>query len=377
MGLFDFLKINKEPDAVVPITSNLDNYIYLNPEPGELDLYKGVTRLIASEFAKVSISFNSLTPDRDSLAYLVQVSPNNDQTPDEMLHEFAKSLLDLGQVWFKVTTTNGHVSSLAFSRVQKPGFTVLKASRLRLRKPDHLIDQYSDLLGTLSTTHSGNVLQLHTAVNTDANLEQFRAKTNDRLSTLRQQSERFGAFATVEDEKVTQYPNATQPDGTALSDLRGLIAQELHVAPAILDGSYNETEYRAFYQTHILPLASELRSFLNRVLLTRQEYIKGARCSVVMDLTKVATLSDFTNMAKESIYSGYMTADEIREILGRDPYPDELGDIIFTNKNAVPLTKLPEAANGQGFAADDNTTKGSEQNDETIQGLEDVGNGVN
>lgn len=364
MGLFSFLGLGRDrtPTAVVPVTPNLNNYIYAD-DALSLNLFEGITDLIATEFAKIQVGFSEKTPSRRSLEYLLRVSPNSSQSPDELLYTFARSLLDTGHVYYKITQPAGAgVQSIEVSKSLKAGFKSLDATRLRLRKPRNLIDQYAKLLNTLSTSHSGNTLELNTMLRGNASIEEQKELLNERLAAIEFQQKQYGAFTTVNGEKITQHPQAVAPDGTALNDLRALIAQELHINASMLDGSYTESEYRAFYQTHVAPLASEFQAWINREIINRDAYLSGSRCIVNMDFTKVATISDFTAMAKDSLYSGYMTADEVRELLGRDPYPDGLGSVIFTNKNAIALSELPDSAAGQGFAADDTNTKEDAQN---------------
>ena len=105
----------------------------------------------------------------------------------------------------------------------------------------------------------------------------------------------------------------------------------------MLSGEYTEEDYRAFYAKHLQPLIGALEELLNAQLFDYVTYSGGAHISIILDLMQFATLESFTQMAKEGIYNGYLQTDDVRGKLGLKPYPDGLGKIIWSNKNAVAL----------------------------------------
>lgn len=339
MSFFNFLTKNKDPDVVYPLTDNLNNYVYFDPNTDtDLNLFKHVNRFVANEFTKVIVTFAGDIPGVKSLDYLLNVKPNSDQTGNQMLYVFAKSMLDHGFCYYKVTQPANHIiKSIEISAVNKPGFTQFKAPYLKHRVPDTLIQQYQDLLVGLSTKQSTNVLELNTKLKANTTPDQVSAKLNDRLSQLRGQINKYGAFTSIADESTSDHANLTLPDGTALQDLRNLIYETLNINPKLLTGDYSEEDYRAFYSTHLMPLKGALEELLNQVVIGRDDYIKGCRINIILDLMQFSTLESFTNLAKEGLYNGYLTANEIRSVLGKDKYPDPFGDLIMGNKNAVIL----------------------------------------
>ena len=364
MSFFKNLFKNNDPDAIYPITGNLNNYVYIDPDTDtDLNLFKHVNRFVANEFTKVIITFSGNISGLKSLNYLLNVKPNSDQTGNQMLYVFAKSMLDHGFCYYKVSQPANHIiQSIEISAVNKPGFTQFKAPYLKHRVPDTLIQQYQDLLVGLSTKQSTNVLELNTRLKANTTPEEVSSKLNARLNQLRTQIDKYGAFTSIADESTTDHANLTLPDGTALQDLRNLIYENLNINPKLLTGDYSEEDYRAFYSTHLMPLKGALEELLNQVVIGRDQYISGARIRVILDLMQFSTLESFTNLAKEGIYNGYLTANEVREVLGKDKYPDNFGDLIMGNKNAVILNddKLNDKV------ATDNTTdeKGGDNNND-------------
>lgn len=340
MGLLKSLfNLAREPDEVFPVEKNLNNYVYLNASDlHDYNLFEHVNTFIAREFTKVIITMQGDISAKQSLNYLLNVRPNNDQTGNEMLYEFAKSLLDHGFVYYKCTQPASHtVQAFEISKVSKPGFKKFTAKHLKTHIPDNLLQQYSDLLYTLSTKQSSGVVEINTKLKADTSPDDVSKKLDERLTSLRNQINKFGAFTTVQDESSKDHQNLTTPDASALADLRNLIYEELNINPKILMGDYDESDYRAFYASHLAPLAQSLEELLNATLLSRQDWMSGARIKVVLDLLQFSTLENFTEMAKQAMYNGYLTADELREALGKDSLPDGLGKLVMSNKNAVAL----------------------------------------
>lgn len=340
MGIFDaFISKNHEPDMIVPLTKNVSNYVYFDPNTNELDMFKDVSRFVAKEFTKVKATVTDGTPNRGQINYLLNLNPNPTQTANQMLFEFAYGLLRSGKVYYKLVADK-MPNALYVSRVPKQGYKEFVSSQLQMRVPSSIIEQYSTLVTSLSTQHTSNVMEIQSRIkvsDTDDADTEMDHKINNRLQRIMNNIKKFGTFFTNPNETTKDHPNLTNPDGTALEDLRTLIYEQLHISPKMLDGSYNESDYRAFYATLLQPISAALEELLNSVLLTREQYINGSRIEIILDLLQFATLESFTKMAKEGIYSGYLTLDDIRHSLGKESYPDGLGQIIFSNKNAVAL----------------------------------------
>ena len=345
MGFFDkALSKYREPDVIEPLTSNVSNYIYFDSTSGadDLDLFRDTAKFVAREFTKIKVTVTEGTPSRDQILYLMNLKPNGDQTANQLLYDFAYSLVRRGKVWYKVNYTAKQPDAIYISQVYKAGYKEFNAPQLKLMVPTTLIEQYSGLIATLSTQHSSSVLEIQSQIKTgdasDPNSDNVvDAKIRNRLQRVQNNMRQFGMFFTNPNEATKDHANLSQPDGTALEDLRTMIYQQLHISPKMLDGSYTESDYRAFYATHLQPIGGALDELLNSELMGRENYIKGFRIESILDLMQFATLDSFTQMAKESIYSGYLQLDDIRHSLGKEDYPDGLGKIIFSNKNAVAL----------------------------------------
>ncbi|AFY98221.1 portal protein [Leuconostoc phage phiLN6B] len=364
------------PNAVTPLSSNgTNNYIYLDADGQsfELDIHQEVVKFIAREFTKGKFVLKNVS-NNQRLDYLLNLKPSDNQTANQMMYEFAFGLLKFGRVYYKVyfaPNAKAPTSIEIYStQPDKQGFKVYEYPQLKLQRPSTLLDKYANLIDILSTKQSSNVLEIQSSIKAnDVRKENenvngyenqsvdFQNKSNPRLTAVNNQIKRFGSFLTNTNESTKDHANLTNPDGTALADLRALIYEQLHISSKLLDGSYTEEEYRAFYASQLRPLMGAFEELLNAELFDYNSYIAGSRIKLILDLVQFATLESFTTFAKETLYTGTTVNDDLRENLGLEAYPDGLGQIIFSNKNAVALNN-PEvnALLQTGSTANENTS---------------------
>lgn len=352
------------PSYIIPITSNLNNYVYMDKYNGG-QIFTNISNFIAKEFTKSKIVLDGV-PNKQRLDYILNLRPNDEQTANQLLQTFALGMLKNGYVYYKVTGTQKAPEKLNISLVNKPGYKKYEQSHLKLIPPVELTRQYTELIASLSATKKTS--RLHLKTNLRFKDADFNNEAEARLKLLVQQAENAGGFVTSPNEEITTVPmDIVQPKGEALEDLKALIYEHLNLSPQILSGNYSEAEYRAFYATQLQPVSMALEEFLNAEFLTYETYTAGNHISVILDLMQFASLSDFTNMARQGIYNGWLNPDEARRNLGLSPISNGMGNSYFTNKNALILA--PETMpyltdpNNNGTINNSNT-KGTES-DET------------
>lgn len=353
MGFFsDLISNNNTPTAVVPLSTNgTANYIYLDAENAslELNLHREVIKFIAREFTKGKFVMKDV-PNSARIDYLLNLKPSDNQTANQLMYEFAFGLLKFGRVWYRINYLPNakapNTIEIYSTAPSGKGFKTFEYPQLKLMNPTTLTDQYAKLIETLSTKQSANVLEINTALkandvrnelNPETEGANFQNRTNPRLTALTNQIKRYGGFVTNTNEHATSHTGLTNPDGTALEDLRRLIYEQLHINPDMLNGAYTEETYRSFYASQLRPLFNAFEELLNAELIDYQAYSSGAKIKLILDLIQFATLESFTNYAKETAYIGLSKIDELREDIGKEEYEDGLGQIVFSNKNAVAL----------------------------------------
>ena len=342
MALFENIPIQqREPDYIVPLTPNLNNNIYFDVNSTDtLNLFTRVAEFVSIEFTKVKFVFDNV-PNKARLDYLLNLNPNKEQTGNQLLYEFAVGILKNGRVYYKIEKPADAkaVKSISFSRVNQNGFKEFKYPQLKLRLPSNLTTQYADLITKVATAHTSGAVMLKSKLKGENTLdpsERNQAMEN-RLKVADEQIKNHGKFFAYDNEEATVLNNIVSPDSVALNDLKTLIYEHMNISPKMLSGSYSEEDYRAFYAKQLQPLIGALEELLNSEIVDYETYSAGGKISVILDLMQFATLESFTKMAKEALYSGYLTADEIRRTLGKEDYDAEFGKLIYSNKNAVIL----------------------------------------
>lgn len=332
-----FFGKNHEPDLVVKGPGGIDVLMYnIDNTYNSMNAFRNASDFIAREFTKVIFSLSNV-PNEKSIEYMLSLKPNDNQTSNEFLYEFAKGVLVGGRVYYRVKRNDKVVTSIEFSRYLKNGFQEFEANYLKMRVPSELLDQYEDTLNRMSSVAPVNSIELETKVNARDDPQEVINEMDNRLQRMRAQLQKYGAFTTVTGEKATDHPNTVKPDKAVLEDLKQLIYEQLNVNPKVLTGDYSEADYRAFYATHIQPISAALEDFLNQVVLTKEAWQNGSRIEVILDLLQFATLSDYTNYADKMVRGGMLMPDEGRHRLGLKNLPDNLGKIVYSNKNAVAI----------------------------------------
>lgn len=362
MALFENIPLqSRTPDYVVPLTSNLNNEIYFNANDyGTLNLFTKVAEFVAIEFTKVKFVFDNV-PNSQRLDYLLNLNPNDKQTGNQLLYEFALGILRGGRVYYKIDKPSNAkaISAIKISRTKDAGFKEFTYTQLKLNLPSNLTSQYSDLIAKLSTSHSNGAIMIKSKLKGENNLDpqQTNARMDNRLTVADEQIKKHGKFFAYDNEEASVLNNVVSPDSVALNDLKTLIYEHMNISPKMLSGAYTEEDYRAFYAKQLQPLIGALEELLNAELIDYDTYIGGGKISVILDLMQFATLESFTQMAKEAVYAGYLTTDEIRRTLGKEDYDDGYGKLIYSNKNAVILNnpELNQKVATGGQANDENS----------------------
>lgn len=346
------------PSFVIPLTDNLNNNVYFDLNGGGA-IFQNITGFIAKEFTKSKIVLDGV-PNQQRLDYMLNLSPNPDQSANELLYTFAEGMLKNGYVWYKIEGSVKAPEKLYISLTQQSGYKQYTQKHLRLKLPTRLNEQYTDLINTLSTQKQTSRLHLKTKLRFQD--ENFDPEARKRLQLLLKQAETAGGFVTSPNEDISTVPmDVVQPKSEALADLKTLIYEHLNLSPEILSGQYNETQYRAFYSTQLKPVSMAFEEFLNVNFVTYDSYIGGVKIEVILDLLQFANLESFTSMARQGIYNTFFSPDEARKQIGLTPLPNGLGKEFFTNKNAMVFNSdsMPYLTNPNYNATiNDNDTKG-------------------
>lgn len=304
----------------------------------ELNLYQNVREFIAKEFTKVKFTISDEIPNVQRMDYLLNLAPNSSQTANDMLYDFAFGMLSSGCIYYRVVKNDRAITQIYLSRTAMPGYTKFEKSYLRISKPTKLLAQYAKLLSTLSSDRTDSIIEISTRLESPTEDTTVEDQVNARLGAINEEINESGLFLIQNGEETKDHPNIKKPGPEALQDLKSLIYESYNINQKILQGSYSEEDYRAFWATQLQPLANALEELFNYALLDYNTWTSGARIGVIMDLQQFSTLASFRDFADKGLYDGFLNADEVRTTLGKEPLKNGVGKIYYSNANAKRLT---------------------------------------
>jgi phage portal protein BeeE len=105
------------------------------------------------------------------------------------------------------------------------------------------------------------------------------------------------------------------------------------VSSKVLDGTYDENEFQAFYESTIEPLALQMSLEYSRKLFTPRERAFGNRITFSSERLEFSSASTRIQMARELVPLGLLTVNEARRLLALPPVED--GDKRLQTLNVV------------------------------------------
>ena len=124
------------------------------------------------------------------------------------------------------------------------------------------------------------------------------------------------------------------PDGV-LKFLKDIIRERYGISQAILDGDFNGTQHAAFFQNCIEDFIIEFeQAFTNRLFTPREKDV-GHRIKCYYSRVSYMDATEKNALATLAKDTGLMTLNEIRELYGLSPLPDDEGNRRLQSLNYV------------------------------------------
>lgn len=187
---------------------------------------------------------------------------------------------------------------------------------------------------------------LRNAVNNSANLKGYLKYNNfaddDELKQkVREFQEAYMSAAndggiagldnSMEFHEITQHTNAIPVTQSAF--LRENLYRYYNVNEKILNSTYNESEWNAFYEAVIEPIAVQLSLEFTYKLLSERERGFGNKIIFTANRLQYATLQTRVNLGSQLFDRGIITINEYRELMYYEPIED--GDVRMVSLNYV------------------------------------------
>lgn len=146
--------------------------------------------------------------------------------------------------------------------------------------------------------------------------------------------------ADIQQVKPTDYvPNVTQTDRNERR-----IQAFFGVNQAIIQNSYNENEWNAFYEAEIEPVAKQMGDEYTRKLFSPRERQAGHRITFGARSLLTASMETKLNLL-QMVDRGALTPNEWREVLNLPPLPG--GDVPIRRLDTAPTVSTPASGGGE------------------------------
>lgn len=205
--------------------------------------------------------------------------------------------------------------------------------------PDAQLKTTLELLDTTgeslrNTVNNSANLKGYLKYNNFADEEELRQKVRDFQEAYMSAANDGGIAGldnSMEFHEITQHANAIPVTQSAF--LRENVYRYYNINEKILNATYNESEWNAFYESVIEPIALQLSLEFTFKLLSERERGFGNKIIFTANRLQYATLQTRINVGSQLFDRGIITINEYRELMYYEPIDD--GDVRMVSLNYV------------------------------------------
>ena len=145
-------------------------------------------------------------------------------------------------------------------------------------------------------------------------------------------------------------------DAAQMTYARDNIYKYFGVSEKLINGTYDESEFIAFYESVIEPLAVKLSQAFTVAMFTKREQGFGNEIMFEANRLNYISVASKINIAKQLLPAGILTINDARELFGYAPVPD--GDERIVSLNYIKASDQSKYQTG----GDDNADETDEGN---------------
>lgn len=187
-------------------------------------------------------------------------------------------------------------------------------------------------------SQQGNSLKGFLKVPTATNDAEMRKKAEKRVSDIISMAKDSGIGYLDKNEdfkELNNQYNTVSPE--ELEFLKLQLYQSFGLNEKLFTCDYSESQYRAYFISVLSLYQKVIKEEINRKHFSKTARTQGHRLIVRYNLFSISSLKDLKDFLFDMKYTGNLTSNEAREILGYGGY--EGGDVYETNKNAVQINR--------------------------------------
>ena len=145
-------------------------------------------------------------------------------------------------------------------------------------------------------------------------------------------------------------------DAAQMTYARDNIYKYFGVSEKLINGTYDESEFIAFYESVIEPLAVKLSQAFTVALFTKREQGFGNEVMFETNRLNYISVASKINIAKQLLPAGILTINDARELFGYAPVPD--GDERIVSLNFIKASDQSKYQTGEEGDNNDETQEG-------------------
>lgn len=169
------------------------------------------------------------------------------------------------------------------------------------------------------------IIQLPYVVKTDTRrnqAEQRRKAIEEQLA-----GSKYGIAYTDATEKITQLNRSVDNNLlTQVQYLMDLFYSQLGISQSVMNGTASEQEMLNYNNRTIEPIVSAISDEFKRKFLTKTARSQGQSIMFFREPFKLVPVSQIAEIADKFTRNEIMTANEMRQVVGMKPVPDEKAD---------------------------------------------------
>lgn len=140
-------------------------------------------------------------------------------------------------------------------------------------------------------------------------------------------------------------------DAAQMTYARDNIYKYFGVSEKLINGTYDESEFIAFYESVIEPLAVKLSQAFTVAMFTKREQGFGNKIMFEANRLNYISVASKINIAKQLLPAGILTINDARELFGYAPVPD--GDERIVSLNYIKASDQSKYQTGGNDNADE------------------------
>ena len=181
----------------------------------------------------------------------------------------------------------------------------------------------------------------------------FESFVNNFVSNVKNGSG-IAPMDNTSDYKELHVDNTTF-DAAQMQLARDNVYKYFGVSEKLINGTYDESEFIAFYESVIEPLAVKLSQAFTVALFTKREQGFGNEIMFEANRLNYISVASKINIAKQLLPAGILTINDARELFGYAPVPD--GDERIVSLNYIKASDQSKYQTGEEGEDDDGKTE--------------------